>query len=185
MNTTKTLFAAILITLVSVLPSQAQMSSPIGLGFRATPDGGGFTGKFFLDRYLAIEAQMNASGGGFGDNDGPSFTVVGIFEYNIILPDPSWRIFVGPGLHFGAWDRYNDGYRYNDSRGSQGIFGFDAIGGVEYRFRHIPIGLSADIKPAVNIVSDAAFFPNNSFGVSARYYLGHHMAPRRPQPVRE
>ena len=157
----------------------AQMVSPMALGIRATPDGGGFTGKFFLDHNWAIEAQLNASGGsGYTNYDGPSMAVVGLLEYHIILPDPCWRIFLGPGLHFGSWDRYNDGYSYYDRsyRGVQGIFGFDGILGVEYVFKSIPLGLSADIKPAMNVARDVAFFPNNFFGVSGRYYFGHPMA---------
>ncbi len=187
MNAAKNLLAGILINLVAIIPSHAQMSGPVGLGVRATPDGGGFTAKFALDRYMSIEAMVNGSGGGFRNDDGPSFTVVGLFEYNIILPDPSWRIFLGPGLHFGAWNRYYNTDRY-DNRVNQAIFGLDAIGGVEYIFKHIPLGLSADVKPAINLASDVAFFPNNGFGLSARYYIGHKMPqPRRmpPPPARE
>ncbi len=32
------------------------------LGIRLTPDGGGFSGKFFTDRSLAIETQLNVGG---------------------------------------------------------------------------------------------------------------------------
>lgn len=180
MNKMRT-FAAAFLILCAFGTAKAQMVSPVGLGIRLNPDGAGFTGKFFLDRNWAIEGQLNASGGGYIANDGPSMTVVGLAEYHIILPDPSWRIFIGPGIHFGSWDRYNDGYydgrRYNTD--VQGIFGIDGILGVEYVFKSVPIGLSADFKPAVNFVSDAAFFPNNFFGVSGRYYLGGMMASRR------
>ena len=88
------------------------------------------------------------------------------------IPDPSWRIFFGGGAHFGVWDH---DYRYNPERSGpdrdEAIFGFDGIGGVEYIFKNIPLGLSADIKPAVNLVSDVDFFPHNMFGFSARYYI--------------
>ncbi|WP_276134010.1 hypothetical protein [Polluticoccus soli] len=143
----------------------------IGLGLRATPDGGGFTGKFFIDPNLAIEAQMNA-GGVFG-LEGESFNVVGLAEYHITLPDPSWRIFFGGGMHFGVWDR---GRWYSNREGRwvddhEGIFGIDGIGGVEYNFKNIPLGLSADFKPAINFLSDVDFFPHNMFGVAGRFYL--------------
>lgn len=62
---------------------KAQDGADVGLGLRATPDGGGFTGKFFLDPNWAIEAQLNA-GGVFSD---PSFAAVGLIEYHIYLPD--------------------------------------------------------------------------------------------------
>lgn len=146
-------------------------SSNVALGLRATPDGGGFTGKFFLNKNSAIEAQVNA--GGIMGLPGESFNMVGLYEYHFILPDPSWRIFFGGGLHAGVWDR---GRYYSDMRdrwvdGSQAIFGIDGIGGVEYVFKKIPLGLSADIKPAINFVSDVDFFPHNMFGASARFYI--------------
>lgn len=144
----------------------------VGLGLRATPDGGGFVAKLFLDRHLAFEGQLNAGGvtGGWG---GPSFNAVGLITYHIILPDPSWRIFMGGGIHAGVWDR---GWRYVNSEGrymddNRAIFGIDGIGGVEYVFKKIPLGLSADIKPAINFLSEAEFFNHNMVGVSARFYL--------------
>jgi len=150
-------------------PATAQ-GSRTGLGLRLTPDGGGFTGKFFVDRNLAIEAQLNA-GGVFG-GEGESLTAVGLLEYHIPLPDPSWRIFFGGGAHMGTWDhdhRHRDGRREHDD--NEFIFGIDGIGGVEYVFKRVPIGLSADFKPAINFVSDVDFFPHNMFGVSARFYI--------------
>lgn len=144
----------------------------VGLGLRATPDGGGFVAKLFLDRHLAFEGQLNAGGvtGGWG---GPSFNAVGLITYHIILPDPSWRIFMGGGIHAGVWDR---GWRYVNSEGrymddNRAIFGIDGIGGVEYVFKKIPLGLSADIKPAINFLSEAEFFNHNMVGLSARFYL--------------
>ncbi|MBL7684211.1 MAG: hypothetical protein JNK00_12700 [Flavipsychrobacter sp.] len=143
-----------------------------GLGLRATPDGGGFTAKLFFDKYLAFEGQLNAGGinGGWG---GPSFNAVGLLTYHIILPDPSWRIFMGGGVHAGVWDR---GWRYVSSEGrymddNRGILGVDGIGGVEYVFKKIPLGLSADIKPAINFLSEAEFFSHNMVGLSARFYF--------------
>ena len=176
----KRILAVMFLLMFAFGAAKAQMVSPVGLGVRLDPDGAGFTGKFFLDRHLAIEGQLNASGGYYNvNNDGPSMTVTGLLEYHFILPDPSWRIFIGPGLHFGTWDRYSTGWEGNYSSSAQGIFGIDGILGVEYVFKSIPIGISADVKPAINFASDVAFFPNNSFGISGRYYVGRMMAHHR------
>lgn len=161
-------FTALALTTITTVFAQKANTA---LGLRATPDGGGFTGKFFIDPNLAIEAQVNA-GGIFG-LEGESFNVVGLAEYHISLPDPSWRLFFGGGLHFGVWDR---GRRYSNREGrfidgNEGIFGIDGIGGVEYVFKNIPLGLSADFKPAINFLSDVDFFPHNMFGVAGRFYL--------------
>lgn len=169
MNKRRSAFITILLC-ISFLPS-VWAQNDIALGLRATPDGGGFTGKFFLDHNFAFEGQLN----GAGLYDGNSVTVVGLMEYHIDLPAPGWRIFFGAGIHFGVWDHY---YYYDD----RGIFGIDAVGGVEYRFSHIPLGLSADFKPAVNFVPDAEFFPHNIVGVAARFYLpSNRPHPHRPE----
>ena len=99
----------IILTLATVIgalctgtEANAQRSGDIALGLRATPDGGGFTAKFYTGRHWAIETQLNA-GGIFGGN-GESFNIVGLAEYHINLPDPSWQLFLGGGLHAGVED---------------------------------------------------------------------------------
>lgn len=155
------LFSGFILTALNTTTANAQKGN-VGLGMRLTPDGGGFTVKYFLDRNLALEGQLNA-GGIFG-LEGESVTAVGLLQYHITLPDPQWRLFFGGGLHAGVWDRKNDD--------DDAIFGIDGIGGVEYTFRKVPIGLSGDFKPAINFVSDVDFFPHNMIGVSGRYYFG-------------
>lgn len=152
----------------STVEAQAQSGA---IGLRATPDGGGFTGKAYMSRYLAFEGQLNF--GGLLSLPGESFTAVALLEAHIPLPDPSWRLIFGGGLHGGVWDN-GRWYRYRDEvwidDRAQPIFGVDAIGGVEYIFKNIPLGLSADIKPAINFTGGGPeFFNHNVFGLSARY----------------
>lgn len=169
----KVLFSlGLVLAAISAATNVSAKGGKVGLGLRATPDGGGFVAKMFLDKHLAIEGQLNAGGitGGWG---GPSFNAVGLLTYHIILPNPSWRIFMGGGVHAGVWDR---GWRYVSKEGrymddNRAILGIDAIGGVEYVFKKIPLGLSADVKPAVNFLSESGFFDHNVVGVSARFYL--------------
>lgn len=163
------LFSSLAITALATHSAHAQRGD-IGLGARLTPDGAGFTGKFFLTKDLAFEAQLNA--GGIFAFEGESVNAVGLLEYHISLPNPQWRLFFGGGMHIGAWDR---GGRWDNGRWEDDndfIFGIDGIGGVEYRFRKFPLGLSGDFKPAINFVSDVDFFPHNMIGVSGRYYFG-------------
>ena len=161
------LLVALLFNAFSFQNVQAQQRGDIAVGLRPTPDGGGATAKFFMDHNFAIEAQLNA--GGF--YSGQSVDAVGLLEYHIYLPDPSWRIYFGGGLHMGSWDRYDDNH-------TQFIFGIDGIGGVEYVFKNIPLGLSADFKPALNFATDVAFFPHNIVGVAGRFYFGSAMNHR-------
>ncbi|HRO42804.1 MAG TPA: hypothetical protein PL009_08210 [Flavipsychrobacter sp.] len=163
------LLSGLILTLIFSQNANAQ-GGRAGLGIRLSPDGAGFTGKFFVDRNLAFEAQLNA-GGVFG-GEGQSVNAVGLLQYHIPLPDPSWRIFFGGGAHIGAWDRdKRDREGRRGDKDNEFIFGIDGVGGLEYVFKKIPLGLSADFKPAINLVSDVDFFPHNMFGVSARLYL--------------
>jgi hypothetical protein len=145
----------------------------VSLGMRATPDGGGFTAKFYASKAVAIETQLNA-GGIFG-GDGESFNLVGLAEYHIFMPDPSWQIYLGGGLHGGVWNRDGvrrwDGDSFYWDNDTDPIFGIDAIGGVEYKFKRIPLSLSADMKPAINFVPEPDAFWHNFVGISARFHI--------------
>lgn len=149
--------------------ARAQRST--GIGVRLTPDGLGFTGKFFMDRNIAFEGQVNA--GGVMGGDGESFTLVGLIQYHIPLGEPNWRLYFGGGAHIGSWNR--DRRRWENGRwrddDNEFILGIDAVGGIEYLFKTAPVGLSIDVKPAVNLLSDMDFFSNNMLGFSARYYF--------------
>ena len=120
-------------------PAQMQLINPVALGIRINPDGAGLTGKFFLCRNLVIEAQLSGSEGYLnmphdGMGYGPSWTGTGLVEYHFIFRDPSWRIYVGAGLHAGKWDKYDHSMNA-DAPMAEGIFGADAILGVEYLFK--------------------------------------------------
>lgn len=163
-------------------PGQMALINPVALGIRISPDGGGLTGKFFLDRNLVIEAQVSGSQGYLsmphnGPGYGPGWSGTGLLEYHFIFHDPSWRIYAGAGLHVGKWDKYDHSMNA-DAPMAEGIFGADAILGAEYLLRPVPIGISLDAKPAVNIYSYSGFFPNNIFGLSVRYYFGRKIVVR-------
>jgi hypothetical protein len=162
-----------LLTMLAALGSMYAQNGKVALGFRATPDGGGFTGKFYGNKHMAVEAQLNA-GGVFG-GEGQSVTLVGLLEHHFYMPDPSWQIFIGGGAHMGVWDhdgrRTWNGDNYYNDYSREGIFGLDAIGGVQYKFKRIPLSLSADMKPAINLVAEPDIFWHNWMGLSARFHI--------------
>lgn len=167
------LFPLLLIVLMFIFQSTFAQRGDGAVGLRATPDGGGFTIKGFMSRYLAFDGMLNI--GGVTYRPGASYTAVGLLEAHIPLPDPSWRLIFGAGLHGGVWDNgpwYNYRQDYWEYNRSEPIFGIDGIGGVEYVFKKIPLGLSADIKPAINFSGAGPYlFDHNMFGLSARYYF--------------
>ncbi len=169
MTKTKILGLAAVALSALAVPASAQ-NYKIGLGGRLTPDGIGANAKFFMNPKMAIELQANVGGLGWYSSDGSSTTFAGIFEYHIPMPKREWQIFFGGGLHTGVWNHNGDWY-YNDQRHDQNefIFGINAIGGVEYKFKKIPLALSGDFRPAVNFVTEPKFFAHNMIGVAARY----------------
>jgi hypothetical protein len=159
-------FATILLFVFSANSAFAQ-GSRTGLGLRFSPGGVGFTGKFFTSTKSAFELQLNAGGIGRGGDE--SFTAVGLYEYHIPI-ERGWRIFLGVGGHLGTWEHNwkDDGrWKYDDEL----IFGVDGIAGIEYVFRKAPIGVSLDVKPAVNFQTNVDYFPHNVLGLAVRFYL--------------
>lgn len=157
----------VIVSLGVAIPAAGQGN--LGLGFRASPDGVGFTGKFFVSPHLALEAQANA--GGIMGLEGESFHMVGLLLYHVPLPDNAWRLYFGGGFHLGVWDRPPHRVGRDWHRDEEAIFGIDGMAGIEYVFRNIPLGLSGDVKPAINFFEEVDFFPHNMLGFSVRWYL--------------
>ena len=149
----------------------AQGIPPIGLGLRGTPDGGGIDGKFYFTDHVNIEAMFNRSNDNYY-NFGPSNTVVGLLEYNFLFKDPHVRIYIGTGIHM-AWAREFDESNYPAYYHNHTFMGLDMIGGVEYVFGFMPIGLSVDVKPGMNFYDQLSGYSANDFGFSLRYYFGN------------
>ena len=163
----RSLFIAILF-LCSV-PAMAQRNysySQLGAGLRFSPDGAGLSLRYLMSMHFSLEGQLNASAG-TDDDHGQSVTAGVLACYNITFSDPSWRVYLGGGAHTGTWRQYKD-----DRYPSQNIVGLDAGAGAEYMFVIAPVAISLDVKPAVNFMHGLENFPNNTFGLSVRYYLG-------------
>ncbi|MFM2000051.1 MAG: hypothetical protein RL204_1998 [Bacteroidota bacterium] len=81
---------------------------------------------------------------------GSNFT--GLYEIHSDIPDvDGLKFYYGGGAHLGFYqkDRHNlFGDRYN---GNGAVMGIDGIIGIEYFFKPIPLQLSLDYKPALNI----------------------------------
>lgn len=169
----KKINSILLLLTVIILSTATVQAQNAGIGLRATPDGGGFNAKIMMSKHLAFEGQLNA-GGIYGLN-GESFTAVALLEGVIPLPDNSWRLFFGGGVHAGVWDNGRWYNRRDDifvTNRPQPLIGIDGIGGVEYIFKNIPLGLSADLKPAINFTGNGpTFFNHNLAGFTARYYF--------------
>jgi len=136
-----------------------------GFGIRGTIDGAGFTTKYFLNKGVAIEGQLNV--GGQRALNGRSIYSCALIEYHLALPFPDARLYFGGGLHAGWWASRPDA-KYEDEI----MAGLSGIGGVEFLLRHVPLGFSGDLRPSINYVQEVEFLTHNLVGVSVRYYFG-------------
>lgn len=134
------------------------------IGGRLGPSYGATIKHFFAPK-VAIEGLITGryTGGWYGNIYGrngftPGVSGTLLFEWHF----PIGRVegfywFIGGGFHAGVWD--NPAYP---------LIGLDAIGGIEYTFRNIPLTLQADLKPAFHIF-DRQWVWYDEFAISARY----------------
>ncbi len=102
----------------------------------------GVTVKHFLNETNALEGILASSWGGF--------VVTGLYEnehWTGQYPGLNW--FWGFGAHIGFWDNNNN---YIDDPDVGSVLGADFILGMEYTFDEIPLNLSLDVMPSVNLI---------------------------------
>jgi hypothetical protein len=119
----------------------------------------GMTVKHFINKYNALEGILAGSWGGF--------IATGFVENEHrtgTYPGLNW--FWGLGGHAGFWDPGRNPNIPEMDIG--GVIGVDAIFGLEYTFDHIPLNLSLDILPSLNLLGDMGWNGING-AVSIRY----------------
>lgn len=125
----------------------------LGLGIRlsnASPTlSNSFTAKYFVTDHSAVEGLVSF---------GTRFGVGGLIElYKPFASAPGLSWFYGGGAYVGFQD--HDTYL-----GPTGIIGLD------YKFNNIPLNLSVDWKPELDILPAINFIPD-AFAVSVRFTL--------------
>lgn len=106
----------------------------------------GVTAKHFIKSNLALEGILHYKWGlGLG--------ITGLFEIHANAFDVDelyW--FYGAGGHVGLY-QYNNKAPFDEPfSGTTAVIGIDGIIGIEYNIREIPIAVSVDWKPTVNLV---------------------------------
>ncbi len=113
---------------------------------------------FFTDK-MAIEGLFT-----FGD----PIALGALVELHKPLASSGLSYFYGAGGYMSFVKTYNPNNNKNETDpnfGAQGIIGLD------YKFNNIPLNLSLDWKPELNIVSDINFEPA-AIGFTARFTFG-------------
>ena len=120
-----------------------------GLGLRASVSPG-ISVKHFFTTNMAGEGILTVRWGGFN--------ATGLAEWHLSVFDTEgFYFFYGGGAHVGVWDSGKD--YYGSTTGGTTLFlGVDGIVGLEYAFLDIPLSISLDWKPGMNIISDFGFF---------------------------
>ncbi len=159
----KTLFAAVIV-LLCVSRTSAQSANEtyststydraIGIKF---PGGFAVSYKQFLKDYQNVEAEAMFWNQGFW--------VVGLYEFNWNIPDiEGLRWYAGGGAHLGFW---NNNYSKRSNTSSAG-FGLDGVIGLDYKINTLPINVSLDWQPAVDLIGSTGY--NAAYGgIGVRY----------------
>jgi len=129
-----------------------------GIGLRVGPYIG-FTVKHFLNEKSAIEGLVSTRWKGI------EFT--GLYEiHNQAFKVDRLNWYFGGGAHIGFYN--GDNASWGEAGKSYANFGIDGILGLEYSFKEVPINLSLDWKPAVNLTGDTGFWGDYG-ALSIRY----------------
>jgi hypothetical protein len=161
MKKTAIIFAFITLSALSLNAQEYKTS--LGLRAGLPPFSlSGITVKHFLDKNNALEGIVSFNYNGI--------VATGLFEnehWTGIYPGINW--YWGVGAHVGIWGSGDNPY-INSSSTYQGgtMLGIDGILGAEYTFDNIPLNISIDALPTVNILGYQGWNPFN-IAVSVRY----------------
>ena len=145
-----------LILLFSGVVKAQDYNTGIGLrgGFSS-----GLTVKHFISDDTAIEGILSSRWHGIN--------ITGLYEIHkksFSINELSW--YYGFGGHIGFWDGDRVGWADDDD--AYTVLGIDGILGLEYSFKEVPINLSLDWKPALNLIGYTGFWGDGG-ALSIRY----------------
>jgi hypothetical protein len=138
--------------------AQAQQTYNTALGMRIN-GGLGVTVKHMLNDKAAIEGILYTRWGGLN--------LTGIYAVHYpVFKEPGFRFYIGGGSHLGFFDGNENPWW--DDNDQHGVWGIDGQIGLEYTFDEIPLNLSLDWKPAINIIGSDDIWYGDA-GLSVRY----------------
>ncbi|MBI5857309.1 MAG: hypothetical protein HZB42_06630 [Sphingobacteriales bacterium] len=159
----KIFFAFLLMTGIGLVQDASAQDYKTALGVRLSSSAAivnnSVTFKQFISEKTAIEALFS-----FGD----PLALGAILEFHKPLSPAGLRYYYGAGGYIGFIKNTNvaTGKTSTDPNfGAQGVIGLD------YKFSNVPLNLSLDWKPELNIVSDINFEPA-AIGFTARFTFG-------------
>jgi hypothetical protein len=115
--------------------------------------------KHFINQKTAIEGLFT-----FGD----PLALGALIEFHKPLAAAGLTYFYGAGGYIGFEKKVNTVTQKTNTNAN---FGAQGIIGLDYKFNNVPLNLSLDWKPELNIVSDINFEPA-AIGFTARFTFG-------------
>ncbi|MBU1013447.1 MAG: hypothetical protein KKG99_10610 [Bacteroidetes bacterium] len=129
-----------------------------GIGFRGGLSNG-LTIKTFIGEKAALEFLVASRWHGF--------SLTGLYEiHNQAFNADGLKWYYGVGVHVGFWNGKH--VKWADDDVAYTVIGFDGILGLEYSFPDIPINISIDWKPELNVSGYSGFWGDGG-AISIRY----------------
>jgi len=159
--------------LIAIVNAKAQKNMAKGSDYTSAIGGRlgvpiSFSYKHFITKAGALEGNAGFAHESYGFN---YFRIGGMYQHHFpIAPVEGLKWYVGGGafIDFYSYDNYARNNKY--SKTSPGING---VGGIDYKFKTVPLNLSADWTPSIFLGRDlyySAFRPGYG-AVSVRYVL--------------
>ena len=157
----KSVFALLIAAAICSTASAQDYKSALGVRLRSSAAmvNNSISFKQFLNEKTAIEAYFS-----FGD----PLALGAMLEFHKPLSASGLRYYYGAGGYLGFVKTTNVNTQKTSTSpniGAQGVIGLD------YKFPSVPLNLSLDWKPELNIVSDINFEPA-AIGLTARFTFG-------------
>jgi len=154
----KIIFVSLLTTAIAFTASSQSYKTAVGvrLSSSAAMVNNSISLKHFLNERSAIEALFS-----FGD----PIALAALYEVHKPFSTEGLQWFYGGGGYIGFVKTWNPAKNQNETDvnfGAQGVIGLD------YKFANIPLNLSLDWKPELNLISDINFEPA-AIGFTVRF----------------
>jgi hypothetical protein len=163
-----------LCTLLAVQANAQKGGNPANyetaIGARVNPWLIGFTVKHFVKGPHAFEGLVVHN---LDNRKNVTFTFLYEYHWNV-FGIREFNMYAGGGAHLGIYDRRDyDWDRYvRHGDGTYVAPGLDGIFGLEYKFKKIPLVVSADVKPYFHFTGGNDFIGEEIGGASVRYTFG-------------
>lgn len=151
---------SLIVVAITLATSASAQSYKTGVGVRLSSSqamvNNSISLKHFLNERSAIEALFS-----FGD----PLAIGALYEVHKPFSTEGLQWFYGGGGYLGFVKSWNPNKNRNETDvnvGAQGVIGLD------YKFMNLPLNLSLDWKPELNLVSDINFEPA-AVGFTARF----------------